>query len=77
MTKSPLLTANTATWIDVPAGQLTDKYKIHLKCGRPVGSKDVTPKKKKTQEKLDTLKYAIKMIDQSKIDKSITPEKYK
>ena len=56
VTKSPLLTANTATCFDVLAGQLTDKYKIHLKCGRPVGSKDVTPKKKKTQEKLDTLK---------------------
>ena len=42
-----------------------------MKHGRPVGSKDVTPRKKRTQEKLGTLKEAIKMIDQFKIDKSI------
>ena len=44
-----------------------------MKHGRPVGSKDVTPRKRRTQEKLGTLEEAIKMVDQFKIDKSISP----
>ena len=44
-----------------------------MKRGRPVGSKDV-PWKRRTQEKLGTLKEAIKMTDQFKIDKSIALE---
>ena len=47
VTKSHILAANTSTWIDVLTGQLINESKIHLKCGRPVGSKDVTPKKKR------------------------------
>ena len=35
---------------------------------------DVTPQKKRTQGKLGTLEEAIKMTDQSKIDKSIALE---
>ena len=73
-TKSYIPTANTPTQIDVNVGQLTNESKIHLKCGRSVGSKDVTPRKKRTQEKLGTLKEAIKMTDQFKIDKSIALE---
>ncbi|KAL6329106.1 hypothetical protein AAG906_007652 [Vitis piasezkii] len=54
--------------------QLTNESKIRLKCGRPVDSKDVTPRKRRTQEKLGTLEEAIKMTDQFKIDKSIALE---
>ena len=73
-TKSHIPTINTPTRNDVHVGQLTNESKIRLKRGRLVGSNDVTPQKRRTQEKLDTLKEVIKMIDQFKIDKSITPE---
>ena len=49
VTKSHIPAANTPTWIDVPIGQLTNKSKIRLKHGRPIGSKDVTPRKRRTQ----------------------------
>ena len=75
MTKSHIPTINTPTRNDVHVGQLTNESKIRLKRGRLVGSNDVTPQKMRTQEKLDTLKEVIKMIDQFKIDKSIAPEK--
>nr|CAN82459.1 hypothetical protein VITISV_010031 [Vitis vinifera] len=71
VTKSHIPTANTLTWIDVLVGQLTNESKIRLKCDRPVGSKDVTPWNRRTQEKLGTLDEAIKTTDQFKIDKSI------
>ena len=71
VTKSHILATNTPTRIDVPTGQLTNESKICLKRGRPVGSKDVTPWKKRTQEKLGTLEEVVKMTDPSKIDKSI------
>ena len=74
VTKLYILTANTPAQINVPVGQLTNKSKIHLKRGRLVGSKNVTPRKRRTQEKLDTLKEIIKMTDQFKIDKSIALE---
>ena len=45
-----------------------------MKRGRPVDSKDVTPQKRRTQEKLGILEEAIKMTDQFKIDKSIVLE---
>ena len=63
VTKSHIPPANTLAWIDVSVGQLKNESKIRLKYGRPVNSKDVTPRKKKTQEKLSTLKEVIKMID--------------
>ena len=71
MTKSHISTANTLARIDVPVRQLTNESKIRLKCDRPVSSKDVTPQKRRTQEKLDTLEETIKMSDQFKINKSI------
>ncbi|RVW17511.1 Retrovirus-related Pol polyprotein from transposon TNT 1-94 [Vitis vinifera] len=74
VTKSHIPAANTPARIDVPVGQLTNESKIRLKRGRPVGSKDVTPRKRRTQEKLGTLEEAIKMTDQFKIDKSIALE---
>ena len=42
VTKSYISTANTLTQIDVPIGHLTNESKIQLKCGRPIGLKDVT-----------------------------------
>ena len=60
MTNSYISTANTPARIDVPVGQLTNESKIRLKRGRLVGSKDVTPQKRRTQEKLGTLKETIK-----------------
>ena len=63
VTKSHIPATNTPAWIDVLIGQLTNESKIRLKRGRPVGSKDVTPRKRRTQEKLSTLEEAIKMTD--------------
>ena len=74
VTKSYIPIANTLAWIDVPVGQLTNESKIRLNRGRLVGSKDVTSRKRKTQEKLGTLKKVIKMTNKFKIDKSRTPE---
>ena len=74
VTKSYIPIANTLAWIDVPVGQLTNESKIRLKRGRLAGSKDVTSRKRKTQEKLGTLKKVIKMTNKFKIDKSRTPE---
>ena len=48
VTKSHIPTANTPAQIDVPVGQLTNESKIHLKRSRPIGSKDVTPRKRRT-----------------------------
>ena len=74
VTKSYIPTANTLAQIDVSVGQLTNESKIRLKRGRPVNSKDVTHRKRKTQEKLGTLEDVIKMTDQFKINKSIALE---
>ncbi|KAL6340084.1 hypothetical protein AAG906_038919 [Vitis piasezkii] len=61
--------------IVVPVGQLTNESKIRLKCGRLVGSKDVTPRKRRTQEKLGTLEKAIKMINQKPLKRHILNKK--
>ena len=60
VTKSYIPATNTPARIDVLIGQLTNESKIHLKRGRLVGSKDVTPRKRRTQEKLGTLEETIK-----------------
>ena len=72
--KSHILAANTPAQIDVPIRQLTNGFKIRLNCGKHVDSNDVTPQKKRTQEKLGILEEVIKMTDQFKIDKPITLE---
>ena len=74
VTKSYIPVTNTPTRIDVPVEQLTNEFKIRLKCGRLVSLKDVTSRKRRTQEKLNTLKETIKMTYLFKIDKSIAPE---
>ena len=43
VTKSHIPVVNAPAWINVPEGQLTNESKIHLKRGRPIGSKDITP----------------------------------
>ena len=55
VTKSYILATNTPARIDVLIGQLTYESKIRMKRGKPVGSKDVTHRKRRTQEKLGTL----------------------
>ena len=72
VTKSHILVANTPTQTYVPVRHLTNESNINPKRGRPVGSNDVTPWNRRTQEKLGTLEETIKTIDQFKIDKSIT-----
>ena len=52
MTKSHILAANTLARIDVHVGQLTNESKIRLKHGRPVGLKDVTPRRGEPKKNL-------------------------
>ena len=55
MTKSHILAANAPTRINVLEGQLANESKIRLKRERPIGSKDITPRKRRTQMRIDTL----------------------
>ena len=50
MTKSQVPAVNTPTWINVPEGQLANESKKRLKRRRPFGSKDTTPRKRRTQK---------------------------
>ena len=58
VTKSHISTANASTQIDVPERQLANESQIRLKCGRPIGSKDLTPRKRITQRKIIALEEA-------------------
>ena len=49
VTKSHVSAVNTPARIDVPEGQLANESQKRLKCGRPLGSKDTTPRKRRTQ----------------------------
>ena len=76
VTKSYVPTANTLTRIDVLGGKLANESKIRLKHGRPIGSKDITPRKMRTQRRIDTPE---KVHDKQKAlveakDKQKTPE---
>ena len=55
MTKSHIPTTNTLARIDVLEQQLTNEYKIRLNHERLIGSKDITPRKRRTQIRIDTL----------------------
>ena len=55
VTESHIPAANAPTRIDVPEGQLGNEYKIRLKRGRSISSKDITPRKRRTQRRIDTL----------------------
>ena len=52
VTKSHIPTANTPAQIDVLVRQLTNESKICLKHGRPVGLKDVTPRRGEPKKNL-------------------------
>ena len=54
--KSHILAKNAPAPIDVPKGQLENESQICLKRGRPIGSKDITLRKMRTQRRIDTLK---------------------
>ena len=54
VTKSHIPATNTPVRIDVLEGQLVNEYKISLKHGRPIDTKDITPRKKRTQMRIDT-----------------------
>ena len=56
--KSHITAANAPTWIDVPKGHLANESKIRLKDRRPIDSKDITPRNKRTQRKIGALKEA-------------------
>ena len=56
VTKSYIPTANTPARIDVLEGQLANESKIRLKRKRPIGSKDITLWKRRTQRRIDTPK---------------------
>ena len=56
VTKSHIPTANTLERIDVLKGQLENESKISLKYGRPIDSKDITPRKRRTQMRIYTPK---------------------
>ena len=55
VTKLHIPFANAPVRIDVPKGQLANEYKIRLKRGRHIGLKDITPQKRRTQRRIDTL----------------------
>ena len=54
VTKSDIPAVNARSRIEVPVGQTNDKVtkesNARLKCGRPLGSKDKTPRKRKRTE---------------------------
>ena len=56
VTKSHIPTVNAPARINVPEGQLTNESKICLKRGKPIGSKYITPWKRRTQKIIDTPK---------------------
>ena len=59
-TKSYIPAENVPIRIDVPKGPSTsviaNESKTHLKCGRPLGSKDQNPRKRKIKCQDDTMK---------------------
>ena len=51
VTKSHILATNVPKRIDVSKGQLENESQIHLKRGKPISSRDLTPCKRITQRK--------------------------
>ena len=83
VTKSHVPAMNGPTHIDVPEGQLENvienESKTRLKRGRPIGSKDLIPRKRKctTYEKLSTPEEFTNMKgsnDETQLDKQLAPE---
>ena len=83
VTKSHVPVVNVPAHIDVPEGQLenaiANESKTCLKHGRPIGSKDLIPRKRKgtTYEKLSTLEEFTNMKGSNgeiQLDKQLAPE---
>ena len=51
VTKSHIPAANVPTRVDITEGQKTFESKTRSKRGRPIGSKDITPQKRRTNGK--------------------------
>ena len=54
VTKSHIPITNTPARIDVPEERLENESKIRLKHGRPISSKYITPRNRRTQMRIDT-----------------------
>ena len=52
VTKSHISAANALVHIDVPEEQLANESQIRLKYGRPISTKNITPRKRITQRKI-------------------------
>ena len=52
MTKSHISVKNTPAQVDAPDGQKENESKIYVKCGRPILSKEINPRKRKTKGKI-------------------------
>ena len=81
VTKSHISIANTQALIDVPDGQLANESKIHLKYEKPIDSKDITPRKRRTQIRIDTpkevydkQKASVEAYDKQKAPKEVYSE---
>ena len=81
VTKSHIPAANASTRIDVPKEQLANESKILLKHRSPIGSKDITPRNKRTQRRIDTHKEVhdkqkafIETYDKQKVPKEVYGE---
>ena len=81
MTKSHVSATDASARINVHKGQLANESKIRLKHGRPIGSKDITPEKMRTQMRIDTLeevqdkqKGLIEVYDKQKAPKEVYGE---
>ena len=57
--KSHIPAANASARIDFPKGQLANEYKICLKRGRLIGSKDITPRNRRTRRRIETLEEVL------------------
>ena len=51
VTKSHIPAANVQAWVDITEGQKTFESKTRSKRERPIGSKDITPRKRRTNGK--------------------------
>ena len=51
VSKSHIPTANVSAWVDITEGQKAYESKTRSKRGRPIGSKDITPRKQITNGK--------------------------
>ena len=81
MIKSNIPNVNAQARIDVPEEQLANESKIRLKRGRPIGSKDINPRKRITHGRIDTLEEvhdkqsaSIEAYDKQKVSEEVHDE---